>query len=67
MGLSGLSLLLASIVWVTVGAEAVVPLGAIVPVLTALNTELYAACQCLQASLTKDYNKTYTALILSCT
>ena len=45
VGASSSHLLLAGIVWVEIGAEIVVPVGAAVPILTAMAATLYTVHQ----------------------
>ena len=47
-----------------VGIEAVLLIGSAVPIPTAMAVALYPACQCLQASLTKEYYYVSAAPIL---
>ena len=64
MGASRINLLLSSIVWVTIGMEAVVPISAAVSILIAIAAALYIVFQCLKASFAKNYNNESAALIL---
>ena len=50
------SFLLASVVWVTVGAEAAAPIGEAVPTPIAMAAALYTICQSLQAFFPKDFH-----------
>ena len=67
VGAPSLDLLLANIVLVAVGAEAVVPVGAEVPIPIEIAAALYITYQFLQASFTKYYNYIFSAPILGCT
>ena len=63
-GASSLYFPLKSIIQDMACIEAVVPIGAAVPIPTAISEALYTACQCLKESFTKDYNYVSTASIL---
>ena len=67
MGDSSLNLLLENVVWVIVGMDVVGQVSAALPIPPAMTNTQYAACQSLQASITKDYNYASLAPSLCCT
>ena len=66
LGASSLYLLLVIAVLVTIGMEAVEPIGVAALVPTAIDTALYIVCQHLQVSFTNEYNCASAAPILCC-